>query len=98
MANFYQVGDLVRCQGTYTDINGLPIDPSNVFFSFKDPDDVITTYQFGIDSQLVKTSTGVYYCDVSITSVGTWWYRHYSTGIGQAADETSFVIPYSEFV
>lgn len=97
MANNYQVGDLVRVTGTFTDINGNLIDPTSVLFSFKTPAGSITTYVYLTDAQLVKDSTGVYHVDVNANTIGTWPYRFYSTGVGQTAGEASFQVPFSNF-
>lgn len=98
MANFYQVGDLVRVTGTFTTLAGAATDPTSVFFSFKTPSGTITIYQYGVDAQVIKSGTGIYYVDVSVTAPGNWNYRFYSTGTGQTADESYFSVPYSQFV
>jgi len=98
MANFFQVGDLVRVTGTFKTLAGAVTDPTAVFFSFQTPAGTTATYTYGTDAALVKSSTGVYYVDVSVTSAGNWRYRFYSTGTGQTADEGYFSVPYSAFV
>lgn len=97
MANFFQVGDLVRVTGTFTTLAGAATDPTNVYFSFKTPAGTTTTYTYGVDAALVKSSTGIYYVDVNVTAAGNWYYRFYSTGTGQTADESYFAVPYSAF-
>lgn len=97
MANFYQVGDLVRVTGTFTTLAGAATDPTSVFFSFKTPSGTTTTYTYGTDAQLVKSGVGIYYVDVSITEKGNWYYRFFSTGTGQTADEGYFSVPFSAF-
>ena len=97
MANFFQVGDLVRVTGTFTTLAGAATDPTAVFFSYKTPAGVTTTLTYGVDAALVKSSTGVYYVDVNVTAAGNWYYRFYSTGTGQTADESYFSVPYSAF-
>ena len=37
-----------------------------------------------------------YYMDVDASLVGTWWSGFYSTGTGQAAEETKWVVNPSE--
>jgi len=90
MANTWDVGDLIRCTGTFTDSAGAAVDPANVFVKIKDPSRNVDTYQYGVDSELVKSGTGVYYTDVDVDERGTWAYRWYSTGTGQAAGENTF--------
>lgn len=97
MANTYKKGGLVRCTGTFTDSSGDAIDPTSVFFSALSPGGTQTDYTYGTNAELVKSSTGVYYVDVNANASGDWYYRFYSTGSGQAANETRFVIQSSQF-
>lgn len=96
-SNIYDVGDLVRCTGTFTDQSGTALDPTAVYFSFKNPSEVTTTYQYGVDVQLVKSSTGIYYVDINANDVGIWYYRFFSTGTGQTANEGLFTVPVTNF-
>lgn len=91
MANIYDIGDLVRITGTFTNSAGVVIDPTTVLFKHKDPSGNKTTLTYGVDSAVVRTSTGVYYVDLSVDEVGTWYYRWQSTGTGQSAGETYFI-------
>ena len=95
--NVYQLGDLVRATGTFTTAAGAALDPSVVKCSVITPLAVTTTYTYGTDAALVKDSAGIYHVDVNAASVGTWHYRWFSTGTGQAADEGWFVVEESEF-
>ena len=98
MANHYDVGDLVRVRGTFTDADGDVHDPTAVLFTFKAPsDDEATSYTYGEDAELVKSSTGVYYVDVDADEAGDWWCRFHATGTGQAAAERSFKVEASKF-
>ena len=89
MANFDK-GDLVRCTGTFTDIAGAVTDPTAVYFQVTNPAGTKVSYVYGTDAALVKSSSGIYYVDVDAASAGRWYYRFYSTGTGQAADEQLF--------
>jgi hypothetical protein len=95
--NQYDVGDLVRVTGTFTDAAGTAIDPTTVVFKVKKPDRSITTYTYGTDMQLVKESTGNYRVDISADVKGKYKYRWYSTGNGQAAGESEFEVIKSSF-
>ena len=86
----FDKGDLVRCTGTFTDSAGDATDPAAVFFQFTNPAGTQTEYEYGADAELVKSATGIYYVDVDVSSAGRWYYRFYSTGTGQAADEQLF--------
>lgn len=95
--NQYDLGDLVRCTGTFTDADGNAQDPAAVFAQVQDPSGNTAEYEYGEDAALVKDATGVYHVDVDCDEVGWWYYRIYSTGSGQAADETKFLILESAF-
>jgi hypothetical protein len=96
----YDLGDLVRCSteaengdAGFTDTDGEPMDPDAVFFKAKDPEGtVIGPYEYGTDAELVKDGPGLYHVDVDANKPGTWRYRFYSTGTGQAAKEGSFTV------
>lgn len=87
----YDTGDLVRITGTFKDLNGNFIDPSAIFFKYKNPLNVITTYTYGV-SNITRASIGIYFVDIPLPLAGTYNYRFYSTGTGQAAKESSLVV------
>lgn len=88
----YDKGDLVRVSGMFADSAGVATDPTVVKFSFTNPAGTTTTYTYPTDVQLVKDSTGNYHVDIDASSSGTWLYRFYSTGTGQAAAEGEFFV------
>ena len=92
MAEVYGKGDLVRVTGTFTDSGDVAVDPTAVIFKYKPPSSATVTYTFGVDAELVKSATGIYYVDVSATESGQWWHEFSSTGTGQAVDESYFVV------
>ena len=97
--NEYALGALVQVAAVFRNpASGALMDPAAVFFKFKDPTSgVVTIYTYGVDSQLVKDSTGKYHVDVNASSVGRWYYKFYSTGSGQAAYENHFSVKSSNF-
>ena len=95
--NQYDYGDKVRTTGTFTNAAGTAIDPAVVKFSVKPPSGTVTTYTYGVDSEVVKSATGIYYIDTDLNEVGNWAVRAWSTGTGQASDETYFSVASSEF-
>lgn len=95
--NQYDVGDLVRVTGIFKDAAGVAFDPTTVAFKFKKPDRTITTYIYGTDAQLVKVATGNYRVDIDASVKGKYQYRWYSTGNGQAAEESEFEVVKSKF-
>jgi RPA family protein len=93
----YDKGDLVRVTGTFTNAAGTAIDPTMVKFQVLNPAGTTTTYTYGVDAALVKSAVGVYYVDISADVTGIYYYRFYSTGTGQAADEGQFTSDESRF-
>lgn len=58
-------GGRVRCTVTFTPIGASsPADPASVVFKTKVGSGNVTTYTYGTDAEVVKSSTGVYYLDV----------------------------------
>ena len=96
--NLYDIGDVIRCTGTFADASNAATDPALVTVKVKAPDGTITTYTYGVDDALVRLTTGTYYVDVPATAAGQWWYRFHSTGSGQSADEHYFQVEQSQFV
>lgn len=91
MANTYQVGDLVRITGTWTDADDVATDPSTVKAEYTDPTGNNTDLTVG--GGITKSTTGVYYYDIDVDEAGTWYYRFYGEGGGssaQGANESYF--------
>lgn len=98
MSHSYDIGDQVICQAVFTTAaTGAAIDPTAVFFQFKTPSRVITTYQHGVGVEIQRLATGQYTVTINITEAGVWYYRWYSTGTGMAAGENVFNAKSSEF-
>ena len=97
MSNIYDLGDLVRCAGTFTDASSNLVDPTVVKAAVQTPAGADTIYTYGTDAALVRDSAGAYHLDVSATSAGRWYYRFYSTGTGQASGESYFDVSPSQF-
>jgi len=90
-ANIYDIGDVVRCLGTVTS-SGTAVDPGTVYAKFRNPAGSVTTYTYGVDAELVKSSTGVYYFDITIATEGTYYYRLEGTGTNATAQEGVFLV------
>lgn len=93
----YPIGDGFRLQGTFT-VDDVLTDPSTIVFQLKDPDDIITTFTYGTDAEVVRDSLGVYHMDVTVTKPLTWYYRIVGTGAVIAAVEGAFAGAQSKFV
>lgn len=93
MAKTYDVGDMVRLGAAFTDPanGGAPIDPTAVTLVTRDPAGEETSTSYGAGA-IIRDSVGTYHADVSADLAGTWQYRWYSTGAGQAAAQGYFVV------
>lgn len=100
MANIYDIGDQVRCTGSFTDVNGSAFDPDVIRFKCQTPAGVATTYVYNTDAEVIKSSTGVYYVDLNVDEAGRWYYRfegEASDGDYQGSEETWFDVDRSVF-
>lgn len=90
MASSYDIGDVVRLTGTFT-VGGAATDPTTVALTVQDPsgNDGAYTYAGGT---VTKSSTGIYYKDVTLDEAGWWFYRWVGTGDCAAAGEGWFEV------
>lgn len=93
----YDVGDKVRLTTTFTNLAGTATDPTAVTFRMKLPNGTTTTYVYGTDAALVKSSTGVYYVDWTFTVPDSHRYRFAGTGTVTASDEGTILVRRSFF-
>lgn len=95
--NTHDYGDLVRLTGTFRDaLTDALLDPTVVKVTIREPDGTTTTYQYGVDDEVVRSSLGVYYVEVPIDQIGMHHYRWYSTGVGQASEQWKFNVQATE--
>ena len=95
MANTYEIGDLIRVTGTFTNAAGTNIDPDVVKGKYQDPSGTETT-----DSSPTNSAVGVYYFDIDADEAGQWHLRIYGAtagGAAQGAAESTFEVSASEF-
>lgn len=95
--NTYGIGDLVRVTGTFRASDDALVDPTTVVAKVRNPLGAITTYTYGVDAALVRTSTGIYYVEVSAALPGSYWTRFEASGIGQCAGEQETRVRPSQF-
>lgn len=96
--NVYQKGDLARITGAFTNPDDDAIDPTALSLFVTTPGGVTTEYVYGVDAEVVKDSVGNYHADISADESGQWLYRWASTGTGQAAENSEFMVEPSAFV
>ena len=92
------VNSTVRIPVNFQDATGADTDPSTVTFKLYSPSAEISTYVYGTNAEVLKTSVGDYYIDVTPDEPGRWHFRWESTGTNKAtAVEGSFVVQVSRF-
>jgi len=93
MSNF-DIGKQVRLKGEFTDPNDsdAPIDPTTITVKYKQPGGALVTHVFGVDAEVIKSGTGVYYEDVTLTASGNFTFKWFGTGNAVAAEEAGFNI------
>lgn len=84
-------GDVVRVTTSpgFTNAAGAPADPTTVRLKWR-RFDAVTTWTYGVDSQVVKDSVGVYHADIPVIDPGTYFFRWEGTGAVVAAEEGTF--------
>lgn len=85
-------GKLVRASAAFTNSAGTALDPDAVKVKVRTPAKVTTEYVYGTDAEVVKDSTGNYHLDIDASLSGLYYVYWYSTGTGQAAEESSFEV------
>lgn len=93
--NSYHKGQQIRITGTFT-VNGTATDPTTVTLKVQDPTGAETTYTYAL-SQITKSTTGIYYKDLTLNISGYWHYRWEVTGAVVASDEDKVFTKFSVF-
>lgn len=92
MANVYTLGQQIRLMATFKNSAGTAADPTGVVLKYRDPvTSTVTTKTYGVDS-VVKSSTGIYYFDLTLSNPGEWWYRWEGSGAIIATDEERILV------
>lgn len=91
-------GHNVTLRGQWQTAAGEYTDPDTVTVEVKSPDEVIATYEYVTDVEVVKEAVGKYKIKIVGDQEGTWYHRWSSTDTdGDTAWERSFVIARSQF-
>lgn len=59
----HDTGDSKRVTATFKDIDDVNADPTTVIFRMRKPDGTITEYTYPTDSEIVRTTVGIYYVE-----------------------------------
>jgi len=87
--NIYENGQKVKCAVMFT-VSDIATDPTTVTAKVKDPSGNVSTYVYGTDEEVVKSSAGNYYIDVTTDEKGLWHFRFEGTGTCVAVEESAF--------
>lgn len=80
------------------DEDGVDVDPTTVLIKTKSPAGAETTYTYGDDDEVGKSSVGDYYVDLTPDEAGRWRYRWETTGTDTTiAVEGDFLVQASAF-
>lgn len=90
----YDIGNKIRITGTFTNpLSGdAVVDPVTVYCSVRTPAGETTTYEYGVDTEITKSGTGVYYLDLPLDENGNWyvrWWGEDASDISSVAEEVS---------
>ena len=94
MPSTYDIGDVIRAIGTFTDTGGTVGDPTSVSFLLDSPTSTApTTFtrastNTGAVGSITKETTGVYFHDFTSTGQGLYEWRFTSTGVLAASGES----------
>lgn len=94
------IGDRSRVVGTFYDLEtpAVVADPTIVQFLHLTPDGIETVYTFGVDSEVIKDSVGVYHADLLVQQPRSHYFR--VNGLGSIAQsyEDTLAVPESAFL
>lgn len=89
----YKLNDMLRMQVTFRGSDGNPADPSMMHFLVRNPAGSVATYLYGqAGASVVNVATGVYEKDITLSIVGSWYYRAEATGLVQTVEEWAFLV------
>lgn len=90
MALEYDLNDSTRPTVTFT-VSDVATDPTTVTLTVIPPDKTPLTYTYA-GATITKSSTGVYYKDISLNQRGIWYFRFVGTGACEAAVEGTVTV------
>ncbi len=84
----WQVGEVAVLTAEYRNSSGTLTNPTTVTFKTKSPGGIVTSYTYA-NSEITRSSTGVYTKDITITESGKWTFGNVATGtVATASHET----------
>lgn len=98
--NEYDIGDSVRISVSTATDAGVPTDPTALTVRYKVAGGTAVVKMYGVDSEVVKDSSGEFHMDIDLTSDmngALVKYRWVATGAVKGADEGAFKVRQSAF-
>jgi len=92
----FTINSVVRLEVTFRNAANALTDPSTIELQYQDPTGNETTKTFA-SAELTKSSTGIYYFDLTVDEAGIWFYRYESSGVPKASAESTFDVSVSQF-
>lgn len=72
--------DMIRATVTFANTSGTATDPDTITWTLRAPSGVETDYVYGTDSEVTRSSAGVYVLAVALDQSGQWDVRARGTG------------------
>lgn len=95
---YYPAYTQLRVSVSFTDSSGTLTDPTTITVAIANAAaSSLTIYTYGVDIQVVKQSTGIYYMDYTPPNTGTFTFQWKGTGTVVAADEGEFEVEATDF-
>ncbi|MFZ0324739.1 MAG: hypothetical protein WAN48_11480 [Actinomycetes bacterium] len=87
-------GDVVRVSTSpgFKNAAGALADPTTVSLLWRVAGGTTTTWVYGVDSQIVKDSVGLFHADIPVLAAGLHYFRWIGTGSVMAAEESTFFV------
>lgn len=90
MPNTYQIGDSVTLTASIAATSGGMVDPTSLFLQLRWPTGSVAAWGY---PDFTKVATGHYTFNVNCLNLsGNYYYRWFSTGSGQAAEQAVFEV------
>jgi len=97
MTTEYIIGQEVRLNASFTDSNDAFYDPTVLLFKLISPTGTLSTYQYGLNPEVIRDGVGVYYIDISVSQVGSYHWRWEADGANRTSLDGSFIVRDSIF-
>lgn len=99
MANkLFQKNDQLYAVISFTNkLTGALADPTAVTVKVKVPAGTITTYTYGVDSNLTRISVGVYHFLLTLSTTGQYYIRAEGSGTLIGSFELPFLVDATQF-